>query len=68
MALLGLEVFVINDIGTMNLRIKGDVPVFKLTIRQGATYQVRLLLNFCGLISIFTGMSAPIVKKKKQVH
>ena len=41
----------------------GDVPTSLITIRQGAIYQVGLLLIiFCGIVSLNAGMSAPIVK------
>ena len=33
-----------------------------ITIGQGTIYQLGLLLNFCEIVSLNAGMSAPIVK------
>ena len=38
------------------------MPTSLITIRQGAIYQVALLLNFYGIVGLKAGMSTPIVK------
>ena len=41
---------------------EGDEPASLITISRGAKYQVGLLLNFCGIVSLNAGMSTPTVK------
>ena len=61
MALPGLEIILINDMGIMNLRMEMCLPLWSQLDKE-PLYQVGLLLIFSEIVSLNAGMSAAIVK------